>query len=66
MTNVIRCDGPGCDQTRQPSDGFSITIADLPWLTVTASDTSHDFHSKACLAKWAAAQGSATAEVTGR
>lgn len=53
MSAVVKCDGPGCDRTRNPSDGFSITVGDLGWLEVTARDGAHDFHDTDCLVKWA-------------
>lgn len=53
MSNLIHCDGPGCDKT---------TMSDLPprrfdggpWIHVEQGElTTLDFHSRVCLARWA-------------
>jgi hypothetical protein len=63
MSNVIRCDGPTCDQTTAPDSGTR-----MAWLSANRGAAHFDFHSPNCLAEWASDQPNpnGTTEVTGR
>lgn len=51
MSNLIHCDGPGCDETK-PDER---RLCDAPWFHVERDDVERprDFHSEACMARWA-------------
>jgi hypothetical protein len=64
MSNVIRCDGPTCDQTTDPDSGSR-----MAWLSANRGMARFDFHSPNCLAEWASDQpnpNGTTTVVTGR
>lgn len=54
MSALVHCDGPGCDQTRDPHV-FERAMFEGGWLRVDHGDgvRSLDFHSIACLQAWA-------------
>jgi len=54
VSNLVLCDGPGCNETRPPGDGYTIRLGDLPWIQVIVGTPSRslDFHNQTCLAKW--------------
>jgi hypothetical protein len=56
MSNVIRCDGPGCDQTKGPND--EPRLCTTAWIHVDAGDGAPalDFHDTRCLGEWALQQ----------
>lgn len=64
MSNLIHCDGPGCNKTRAPSDGYSIELCALPWIRVNEGTPSRtlDFCSRACLAAWTTGKPQATSD----
>lgn len=54
MSNLIHCDGPGCDKTKP----IQSRLCDNAWLMVEQGDVEppRDFCSRACLAAWSANQ----------
>lgn len=52
MSNLIHCDGPGCDKTKNRD--IEPRMCDTPWLHLEQGDRTPvlDFHSQGCLAAW--------------
>lgn len=58
MSNLIHCDGPGCDITRDPNLPDMRGLCEPGWLRVQEGpDHPLDFHSVDCLGRWAEANG---------
>lgn len=63
MTNLIHCDGPDCDKTRDPRVSERLASS-YGWFHVeTAHDTTLDFCSDVCMAAWAGSSQIARATV---
>lgn len=53
MSNLIHCDGPNCDQVRDPNAPVMRRLGESGWIHVEEGpDDTKDFHSRACLAAW--------------
>lgn len=53
MSNLIHCDGPGCDEVRDPNAPIMRRLDESEWIHVEEGpDDTKDFHSRACLAAW--------------
>lgn len=56
MSNLIHCDGPGCEKTKSPND--EPRLCTTAWIHVDARDAAPamDFHDVRCMGEWARQQ----------
>jgi hypothetical protein len=66
MSNIIRCDGPACDETKDPD--APARLCTVPWIRVEPDGTSStlDFHADACVVAYFSQHRGTTTTVTGR
>lgn len=59
MSNLIHCDGPDCNVTRDPNLPDMRALGESPWVHVDQGDRlpALDFHDVNCLSRWADQHG---------
>lgn len=61
MSQLIHCDGPGCDVTRDPDAPDMRRLGEPSWLKLERDGVRHDFHDDQCLANWTTGKPRVTA-----
>lgn len=53
MSNLIHCDGPDCDETKDNTPGVIIRqLCEASWFALERDGERLDFHDDQCLANW--------------